>query len=209
MSSAPSTTLDRSTRDRSSLYHDDLHAWSQQQAAALLRRDFASVDWDNVIEEIDDLGRQERIKWTSYCANALNHLLKIEHFREARPETVSFWLKEIRNQRRLMFKQLRNAASLKSECSSLYRSAWEEARADAVRDLAELDIENKLKSDFPSAFASRDLTVPSECPYQLNHVTGIDLKTFSAKRHPAYAVLPPSVSRAVSRKLDRNDRFSR
>ena len=209
MSTAATAPLDSQQRKSSVLYHSDIHAWSKQQASALRRRDFAAVDWDNVIEEIDDLGKQERMKWTSHCSNVLSHFLKIQHFREARPETVSFWLKEIRNQRKLMFKQLRSASSLKSECASLYASAWADARTDAVKELAELDVENKLRPDFDSAFYSRDLSVPSECPYQMEHVTGIDLQRFDAKRHPSYSVYPHQISLVISEKLDRSADLSR
>ena len=209
MSTAATAPLNSQQRKSSALYLSDIHAWSKQQASALRRRDFAAVDWDNVIEEIDDLGKQERMKWTSHCSNVLSHFLKIQHFREARPETVSFWLKEIRNQRKLMFKQLRSASSLKSECASLYSSAWADARTDAVKELAELDVENKLRPDFDSAFYSRDLSVPSECPYQMELVTGIDLQRFDAKRHPSYSVYPHQISLVISEKLDRSADLSR
>ena len=209
MSTAATAPVTHQQRRSSALYRSDIHAWSVEQASALRRRDFAAVDWDNVIEEIDDLGRQERLKWTSHCSNVLSHFLKIQHFREARPETVSFWLKEIRNQRKLMFKQFRSAASLKSECASLFASAWADARTDAVKELAELDVENKLRPDFDSAFYSRDLSVPSECPYRMEHVTGIDLQNFDAKRHPSYSVFPHQISLVISEKLSRTDDRSR
>ena len=209
MSTAASTPVNLQQRKSAELYLSDTHAWSVEQTAALRRRDFAAVDWDNVIEEIDDLGKQERNKWTSHCSNVLRHFLKIQHFREARPETVAYWLKEIRHQRSLMFKQLRKAASLKSECASLYPSAWTDARMDAVRELAELDVENKLRSDFDTAFHNRDFSVPSGCPYQMEHVAGFDLQHFDAKRHPSYSVYPPQISLVISEKLDRSPDLSR
>ena len=209
MSTAALPPVTRQQRRSASLYRSDIHAWSAEQASALRRRDFAAVDWDNIIEEIDDLGKQERNRWTSHCSNVLRHFLKIQHFREARPETVSFWLKEIRNQRSLMFKQLRKAASLKSECASLYPSAWADARMDAVRELAELDVENKLRPDFDSAFLSRDFSIPSDCPYRMEHVAGFDLQDFDAKRHPSYSVFPHQISLVISEKLDRSADLSR
>lgn len=208
MSTAASPPVSPQRRS-ASLYRSDIHAWSAEQASALRRRDFDAVDWDNVIEEIDDLGKQERLKWTSYCSNVLRHFLKIEHFREARPETVSFWLKEIRNQRSLMFKQLRNAVSLKTECDSLYPSAWEDARMDAVRELAELDVENKLQPDFDTAFHHRNYSLPSTCPYPLEHVSGIDLQHFDPKSQPDYSTFPYQVSLVISEKLDRSADRSR
>ncbi len=54
-----------------------------QQAEALKRRDFRVVDWDNIIEEIEALGRAESNNWKVYCARSIEHLLKIECYREA------------------------------------------------------------------------------------------------------------------------------
>ncbi len=75
------------------LYDKDFWTWTQEQAAALRRREFGAVDWDNVIEEIETLGRSERSAWTSYCANVIAHLLKIEHSPVSRD--LNRWLGEI------------------------------------------------------------------------------------------------------------------
>ena len=134
------------------------------------------------------MGGHHRDTWTSHCANTIKHFLKIEHFREARPETVNLWLKEIRNQRSLMSKQTRRTPSLKSEYASLFRSAWHDARKDAVRELAEMDVDNKLQPDFDTAFHRRDFSVPSERPYQLEHVTALDLKRWDRSTQPSYSL---------------------
>ena len=57
MSTAASPPLTRQQRDSAELYHSDPYAWSVEQSDALRRRDFAAVDWDNVIEEIVSVGR--------------------------------------------------------------------------------------------------------------------------------------------------------
>ena len=75
------------------LYDKDFWTWTQEQAAALRRREFGAVDWDNVIEEIETLGRSERSAWTSYCANVIAHLLKIEQSPVSRD--LNRWLGEI------------------------------------------------------------------------------------------------------------------
>jgi len=63
------------------LYERDALAWSDQQAD-LLRRIAAgerlneAVDWANVIEEVQDVGRSELRAVTSLLVQALVHLLK-------------------------------------------------------------------------------------------------------------------------------------
>jgi Domain of unknown function DUF29 len=65
------------------LYDDDILTWSERQAA-LLRRHAAGewvndqVDWANVAEEIEDVGRSELHAVGSLRVQALRHMLKAE-----------------------------------------------------------------------------------------------------------------------------------
>ena len=138
----------------------------------------------------------------------LRLFLMIEHFLVARPETVSFWLKEIRDRRALMFKLIRKSDSLKSGCSSLYSSAWDVARLDAVMELADLDVEYNLRPDFDSVFLIRECLLPSDCPYLMEQVTGFDLAHFDSLRHPSYSDYPPPVSLVISKINALSDDFS-
>lgn len=82
------------------LYWDDGLAWSEQQAGLLKRlrageRVNEAIDWENVIEEIEQMGRSELRTVASMLRLALEHLLKIvawpggpvEHWRA---ETIGF-----------------------------------------------------------------------------------------------------------------------
>jgi hypothetical protein len=67
--------------DAATLYDDDIVTWAEQQAAAL--RELAArpelsnaVDWENVIEEVECLGRSEWKGVESQLINALAHILK-------------------------------------------------------------------------------------------------------------------------------------
>jgi hypothetical protein len=67
--------------DTATLYDDDIVTWSERQAAALralaARPELSNaVDWDNVIEEIECLGRSEWKGVASQIRNALAHILK-------------------------------------------------------------------------------------------------------------------------------------
>ena len=72
-----------------SLYDEDTWTWAREQAAALRRRDGEAIDWENVIEEIECMGRSEEHAWTSLCTNVISHLLKIEH--SERREGANHW----------------------------------------------------------------------------------------------------------------------
>jgi hypothetical protein len=62
----------------SDLYGDDIVLWCEQQADALRRRAADHLDWDNLAEEIEDLGRSELRTVESLLVQALRHMLKAE-----------------------------------------------------------------------------------------------------------------------------------
>ena len=55
----------------SDLYGDDIVLWCEQQADALRRRAADHLDWDNLAEEIEDLGRSELRTVESLLVQAL------------------------------------------------------------------------------------------------------------------------------------------
>jgi hypothetical protein len=67
----------------SSLYDEDFLAWSRQQADALraAARNGSNqrLDWENLAEEIEDLGKSVRRELQSQIRWIVRHLLKLEH----------------------------------------------------------------------------------------------------------------------------------
>jgi len=59
-----------------SLYERDYYTWALEQARALQERRIEEVDWENLAEEIGDLGRSEARSVRSQLARLLAHLLK-------------------------------------------------------------------------------------------------------------------------------------
>ena len=57
-------------------YDIDFYAWTQEQAAVLRAKESKTLDWDNLAEEIESLGRSERLAIESHLQNLLTHLLK-------------------------------------------------------------------------------------------------------------------------------------
>jgi hypothetical protein len=65
-----------------SLYDRDLVLWSEEQARALREAARAGwnvpIDWENVAEEIEGLGRSDRRALASHIAIVIEHLLKLQ-----------------------------------------------------------------------------------------------------------------------------------
>jgi hypothetical protein len=79
------------------LYHRDALAWSEQQAALLRRvargERVNEVDWNHVVEEIEDVGLFELNAVRSYLSLVLVHLLKLHGWPEM--DAGQHWRSEI------------------------------------------------------------------------------------------------------------------
>ena len=79
----------------SALYDEDFVRWTEEQAAALRRakslpaggrgRSSLALDWENLAEEIESLGKSDRRELRSQITRILRHLLKLEFSPAAEP----------------------------------------------------------------------------------------------------------------------------
>ena len=80
------------------LYDRDILTWSEQQAALLRRlavgeRVNDAVDWTNLIEEVESVGRSELHACNSLLAHALVHLLKLRAWPNS--QAAAHWRGEV------------------------------------------------------------------------------------------------------------------
>ena len=80
-----------------SLYHTDFYLWTQAQAAKLRARVGRDneLDYENLAEEVGDLGSEQRNKVRSFVRLILEHLYKLHATQ--RPEPIGHWIGEIAN----------------------------------------------------------------------------------------------------------------
>ena len=76
------------------LYDDDILLWSEQQAELLRRRSANALDWDNLAEEIEAVGRNDLHAVESHLVMAMLLDLKAEAWPESRD--VPHWRAEAR-----------------------------------------------------------------------------------------------------------------
>ncbi len=83
--------------DLTGLYDADILEWSERQADALRRRATNEIDWDNVAEEIEDMGNNVVHAVASHLVQSLLHDLKAEVWPASRD--VPHWRAEARGHR--------------------------------------------------------------------------------------------------------------
>lgn len=131
--------------NRQSLYETDYLRWIETTVEKLQVRDYSSVDWENLIEEIADMGRSERKSLKSNLIVVLTHLLKWQYQPKFRSGS---WKGSIVEHRRRIREALKDSPSLK-----LY---LQEVFAECYLDAVELA---SAETELPGE------TFPGECPY--------------------------------------------
>ena len=174
-----------------SLYQRDGWSWAKQQAEALRRRDLQAIDWDNVIEEIESVGRAERGKWVSHCAQALEHMLAVEHWKAATARDLQHWETEIRAFRIGMAIAIDENPGLQGEYTEMLALAWRAGRASAVERLAGYAADEQGTGSPRSHLRAANAQLPDDCPYLAEHVAAYDPKR---DKQPRPDVLPPGVA---------------
>lgn len=112
-------------------YDQDLYTWAQQQAALLRERKFDQVDWEHVIEEVEDMSKSEKRALESFLETLLMHLLKWQY--ETSHQSRS-WKFTIIEQRKRIGRHLNENPGLKSKLPEVIESAYEYAVSGAVRE---------------------------------------------------------------------------
>jgi hypothetical protein len=111
----------------SDLYGDDILMWSERQAELLRRRaagelvNDAELDWANIAEEIEDVGRSELRSCRSLLRQALRHMLKAEAWPLSRDAPT--WRADAIDFRRQAKDAFTQSMRQKIDVASLYREA--------------------------------------------------------------------------------------
>jgi len=108
---------------KTSLYEQDFLLWSEDTAAKLRARDFENLDLENLIEEVESLGRSDRKELLSRLVVIFEHLLKRLYV--PLPEDYNGWERTIRTQRTDLRFLIKSSPSLKSIWNEYIEEAWE------------------------------------------------------------------------------------
>lgn len=114
-----------------SAYDLDTYAWANEQADALRRRSANEIDWDNVAEEIESVGKSEKRELSSRLEVLVMHLLKWRHQPEGRG---SSWELTIVNQRDAIAEHLAENPSLKPQLPEIVGRLYARARRTAAEE---------------------------------------------------------------------------
>jgi hypothetical protein len=119
------------------LYEEDFVRWAERQSGALRKAARSGVnlplDWENLAEEIESLGRSQRRELRSRIAVILEHLLKLEYSPAHDPRRE--WIDTIARERSNIELLLEDSPSLRGEIARFVRDETKRAIRNASRAL--------------------------------------------------------------------------
>ncbi|MCS7262822.1 MAG: DUF29 domain-containing protein, partial [Aquificaceae bacterium] len=137
------------------LYDKDFPLWAEINYELLKEKAYELVDWENLLEEIQDMARSDLKACISHLAVILEHLYKWDNFRDlAGGETAGKgWINSVENARDRLSLLFENYPSLKGKLPQELQRAWKQARTELGVWLRNND------------YNPEDFCISQECPY--------------------------------------------
>lgn len=118
-------------------YDTDAYGWAMAQAALIREHRLDEIDWENVAEEIESVGKSERNSAESALRLVLMHQLKWRHQVTFRSRS---WKNSIEGHLETFDEVMAENPSLKSRLGDILATAYRKARYEAAKETG-LDIE--------------------------------------------------------------------
>ncbi len=142
------------------LYEQDFYLWIQTTAQLLKERRFEDVEWSNLIEEFESMGRSEKKELKSRLIVLIEHLLKLMYWESEKAYNARGWRNTVVEQKTEIELALEDSPSLRPLLTSLFLDCYQKARSNALQKY-------KLPPDFFPAqppFTLEDVLDPDYLP---------------------------------------------
>ncbi len=140
------------------LYDKDFLEWLEENIKLIQEKQFSEVDWENIIEELISMGRNEIRSVVSFLAIILEHMYKWDHFRDLKcmdyQNSGVGWKRSIKNARKGILREFKRMPSLKKRAPGYLEDAWFIATDRLINWLEQNKIDSKEIEK-----------IPEDCPY--------------------------------------------
>jgi hypothetical protein len=136
------------------LYEQDFQLWLEHTVLQLQNQEWGQIDRQNLVEELEAMGRSERHALKSNLRIILLHLVKYKYQASKRSRS---WKVSIREHRFRVQDSLKASPSLKRFYQEVFATAYQESIKLAVDE-----------TDLPRS------TFPEQCPFSPEQVLDLD-----------------------------------
>ena len=147
------------------LYQEDFNLWREQTIKKIKEGSFEDVDWEHLVEELEDMGKSEKRAFTSNLMVLLAHLLKLKVQFDAPDTMKGSWYNSVDEHRTRVKKDLDDNPSFKSYLETAVKDAYKDARKLAIKEGSRAKYGLRKPPQFE---------YPFECPFSLNQLLDDD-----------------------------------
>lgn len=138
---------------KSSVYDRDFLLWTEQQADLLRAGKMSELDVEHLVEEIEELGKEQKMALQSLIRMILVHLLKLDFSPSRAPRAK--WIDEVLEFRARAESRIEDTPSLNHHLDALFCKAWPQARRIVEKSML---------------VHGENVEIPKDCPYTLEQV---------------------------------------
>jgi hypothetical protein len=138
------------------LYESDYLEWLSITATQLREKQVDQIDYENLLEELDGLGREQKYKVDSYLRQLLIHLLQYAYWDSEKDYCAKGWETEIDNFR-FELELLLKSKTLYNYFLSEINFIYSKARKQVIK-----------KTDLPAD------SFPHNCPFRVEQILDSD-----------------------------------
>ena len=135
------------------LHEIDFNLWVEETIEAIKNKDVKNMDWDNLLEEIEDMGASQKRALDSYMQRLIEHILKLKYWHSERERNERGWRSEVVNFRNRVNRLLKKNPSLKNYLASEYIDNYHDAIAAMsesfeIADRSVISVEKIMNQDY-------------------------------------------------------------
>ena len=115
------------------LYEEDFYLWVEETAKLLKEHRFNELDLENLLEEIETMGRSEKRELEGRLTRIIEHLLKLSYWQAEKDYNARGWRGTVIEQRRQLQRLLKDSPSLKRLLREICTDCYQAAREDTLK----------------------------------------------------------------------------
>jgi hypothetical protein len=143
------------------LYEQDFNLWREGIIKQIKERNFQSIDWENLVVELEDMGKAEKRAFISNLTILIAHLLKLMVQKDAPDSMKGSWYTSITEHRFRVQKDLQENPS--------FQSILEEAILKGYKDAVKLAMKEGQQASFGVRKPSLE-EYPNQCPFTIKQI---------------------------------------
>lgn len=116
------------------LHDRDFNLWVEGIANSIKKRDINNMDWDNLLDEIEDMGKSYKRALRSYTQRLIEYIFKLKYWQSELERNKNGWKSEVINFRSEIENILEDSPSLKNYLAENYLTWYSKSLSKYQQD---------------------------------------------------------------------------